>query len=50
MNIFLIIAFVVLVPIALFCLWVFCKIAGNSNDMEEQMEIERKLKKGGNNE
>ena len=45
MKIFLIIVFAVLIPSAAFCLWVFCKIAGNSNDMEEQMEIERKLRK-----
>lgn len=45
MKIFLIILFVILVPIAAFCLWVFCKVAGNSNDMEEQMELERKLRK-----
>lgn len=44
MNIFLIILFVILVPVAAFCLWVFCKIAGNSTNMEEQMEIERKLR------
>lgn len=25
-------------------MWVICKMAGNSNDMEEQMEIERKLR------
>lgn len=44
MKIFLIIAFVVLVPTAVFCLWVLCKVAANSTDMEEQMEIERKLR------
>ena len=44
MNIFLIILFVILVPIAIFCLWVLCKVASNSTNMEEQMEIERKLR------
>ena len=44
MKIFLIIAFVILVPTAAFCLWVLCKVAANSTNMEEQMEIERKLR------
>ena len=44
MKIFLIIFFTILVLIGMFCLWVLCRIAGNSNDMEEQMEIERKLR------
>lgn len=44
MKTLLIIVFVVLVLIGMFCLWVLCRIAGNSNDMEEQMEIERKLR------
>lgn len=44
MKILLIIAFVILVPIAIFCLWVLCKMAANSTDMEEQLEIERKLR------
>ena len=44
MNIFLIILFVILVPVAVFCLWVLCKVASNSTNIEEQMEIERKLR------
>lgn len=44
MKIFLIIFFTILFLIGMFCLWVLCRIAGNSNDMEEQMEIERKLR------
>ena len=44
MKILLIIMFVILVPIALFCLWVLCKVAANSSNMEEQIEIERKLR------
>lgn len=44
MKIVLIIAFIILVPTAMFCFWVFCKVASNSNDMAEQIEIERKLR------
>lgn len=44
MKVVLIIMFVILVPTAMFCFWVFCRIAGNSNDIEEQMELERKLR------
>ena len=44
MKILLIIMFVMLVPMAIFCLWVLCKVASNSSNMEEQMEIERKLR------
>lgn len=28
-----------------FGLWAFCKVASNNRDLEEQMEIERKLRK-----
>ena len=45
MKIFLIIAFVILVPSAIFLLWVVAKIGAVATDMEEQMEIERKLRK-----
>lgn len=45
MKIFLIIAFIILMPVAMFCLWVLAKISSRANEMEEQMEIERKLKK-----
>ena len=45
MNIFLIIIFVILVPIAVFCLWVLMRVSGLATDKEEQMEIERKLRK-----
>lgn len=44
MNILITILFVVLVPVAAFCLWVLCKVASNSTNIEEQMEIERKLR------
>ena len=45
MKIFLIILFVILVLIASFCLWVLAKIGSIATNMEEQMEIERKLRK-----
>lgn len=44
MKIFLIIMFIILMFIGFFCIWVICKIAGVSTNMEEQMEIERKLR------
>lgn len=28
----------------MFCIWVFAKTSGRASDMEEQMEIERKLR------
>lgn len=46
MNTLLVIIFTILVFIGLFCLWVLAKISSRANDMEEQMEIERKLKNG----
>ena len=45
MKIFLIIFFTILFLIGMFCLWVFAKTSGRASDMEEQMEIERKLRK-----
>jgi hypothetical protein len=45
MKIFLIIAFVVLVPTTIFCFWVLVKIGSITTNKEEQMEIERKLRK-----
>jgi hypothetical protein len=44
MKVFLVIFFIVLMLVGAFCIWVLCKIAGNTNDMEEQLEIERKLR------
>ena len=29
----------------MFCIWVFAITSGRANDMEEQMELERKLRK-----
>ena len=45
MKIFLIIFFIILFLIGMFCLWVLAKISGMTADKEEQMEIERKLRK-----
>lgn len=45
MKIFLIIFFIIVVFVGLFCLWVLAKISGMATDKEEQMEIERKLRK-----
>ena len=45
MKVILIIFFIVLVFVSIFCLWVLCKIAGNSSNLEEQLEIERKLRR-----
>lgn len=44
MKIFLIIFFIILVFIGIFCLWAVAKISGITTNMEEQMEIERKLR------
>lgn len=45
MKIFLVILFTILVFIGLFCLWVLAQISSMATDKEEQMEIERKLRK-----
>ena len=45
MKIFLIIFFIIVVFVGLFCLWVLAKISSMATDKEEQMEIERKLRK-----
>lgn len=45
MEIFLIIFFIILVFIGGFCLWVIAKMGSLATDKEEQMEIERKLRK-----
>lgn len=44
MKILLVIMFIILVLIAVFCLWVLAKIGSIATNMEEQMEIERKLR------
>jgi len=44
-KIVLVIVFVILMSLANFCLWVLCKSGSIATDMEEQMEIERKLRK-----
>jgi len=30
----------------MFCIWVFAKTSGRASNMEEQMDIERKLRNG----
>lgn len=45
MKILLVIAFIILVLIGVFCIWVLAKISGLTTNKEEQMEIERKLRK-----
>lgn len=45
MKIVLVIVFVILVLITIFCIWVLAKIGSVATNMEEQMEIERKLRK-----
>ena len=45
MKIFLIIFFTIVFLIGSFCLWVLAKASGLAADKEEQMEIERKLRK-----
>ena len=45
MKIFLIIFFVIVVFVGLFCLWVLAKASGMAANKEEQMEIERKLRR-----
>ncbi len=44
LKVLLIVMFVILVFIAAFCLWVLTKISSLATDMEEQIEIERKLR------
>ena len=44
MKILLVILFILLVPTAVFCLWVLMRVSGMATDKEEQMEIERKLR------
>lgn len=44
MKIVLVIVFVILVLITIFCIWVLAKISSIATDREEQMEIERKLR------
>lgn len=46
MKIFLIVAFAIIILVSSFCIWVLAKISSRANDMEEQMEIERKLRNG----
>lgn len=29
----------------MFCIWVFAKTSGRASDMEEQMELERKIRR-----
>lgn len=45
MKIFLIIFFVIIAFVGLFCLWVLAKISSMAANKEEQMEIERKLRR-----
>lgn len=45
MKILLVILFTILVFTGLFCLWVLAQISSMTTDKEEQMEIERKLRK-----
>jgi cell division protein FtsX len=45
MKVVLVIVFVILLLLANFCLWVLAKISSRASEMEEQMEIERKLRK-----
>ena len=45
MKVLLVIIFTILVPITTFCLWVLMRVSGMTTDKEEQMEIERKLRK-----
>lgn len=46
MKIFLIIIFMILMLVGLFCLWVFARSSSLATNKEEQMEIERKLRNG----
>lgn len=34
----------ILAVVFMFCIWVFVKTSGRASDMEEQMELERKLR------
>lgn len=45
MIIFLVIFFILLVLIGVFCIWVLLRLSGLTTNKEEQMEIERKLRK-----
>lgn len=45
MKIVLVVFFVIMVFVAVFCLWVLAKMGSLATDKEEQMEIERKLRK-----
>lgn len=45
MKIFLVIFFITLILVGVFCLWVIAKMGSLATDKEEQMEIERKLRK-----
>lgn len=45
LKILLIIMFVILLSMAVFCLYVLAKIGEIATDMEEQMDLERKLRK-----
>lgn len=44
-KIILVIVFTILMLLVHFCLWVLCKSGSIASDMEEQREIERKLRK-----
>lgn len=46
MKTFLIIFFVIIVLVGMFCIWVLARIGSIATNKEEQMEIERKLKNG----
>ena len=46
MKVLSVIIFTILVPTTIFLLWVLTKIGSRTTDIEEQIEIERKLKNG----
>ena len=45
-KIFLVIFFVILIFITAFLLWVVVKIGGLTTNMEEQLDLEKKLRNG----
>ena len=44
-KVFLVVFFTFLVLMGVFCLWVLAKASSIATDKEEQMELERKLRK-----
>ena len=45
MKVALVVVFTILMLLAIFLLWVLAKISSRASEMEEQREIERKLRK-----